>query len=112
MEGDEYQSLGRLNSPVERAKIERELETARRREQQADRLAAQQQVEERLRLQLLDQRCSSCHSAALVQQADRGVLGWRWTVERMRWWHGVELQAGEVAELTAYLARTQGSDEC
>lgn len=122
MAGDDYQSPGRLNSPLERARIERELEAARQREQEAERLATQQQTEERLRLQqqrqqrplgaqLLDQRCSSCHSTALVQQADRGELGWRWTVERMRWWHGVELQAGEAAVLTAYLARTQGSDE-
>lgn len=122
MAGDEYQSPGRVISPVERARIERELESARRREQEAERLATQQQAEERLRVQrqlqqrplgerLLDQRCSSCHSVAIVQQADRGELGWRWTVERMRWWHGAELQTGEAAVLSAFLATKQGSDE-
>lgn len=121
MAGDEYQSQGRLSSPVERARIEHELEAARQLEQEAERLATQQRAEERLRLQqqlqqrplgaqLLDQRCSSCHSAALVQQAERGTLGWRWTVERMRWWHGAELKAGEAVVLTAYLTHTQGSD--
>ena len=122
MAGDEYQSPGRLRSHLERTKIEHELEAARQREQQAERLTTQQQAEERMRLQqqmqqrplgarLLDQRCSTCHSVALVQQADRGELGWRWTVERMRWWHGAELQAGEATVLAAFLARTQGTDE-
>lgn len=122
MGDDEYRSSGSLRTPAERARIERELEAARLRELEAERQAAQRQTEERLRLQqqlqrrpvgaqLLDQRCSSCHSAALVQQADRGELGWRWTVERMRWWHGAELQAGEATVLAAFLARTQGTDE-
>lgn len=122
MGGDEYRSSRVLRTPAERARIERELEAARLRELEAERQARQRQAEEQLRLQrqlqqrpleeqLLDQRCSGCHQAALVRQAVRGELGWRWTVERMRLWHGAELQSGEAAALATFLARTQGSDE-
>lgn len=122
MGGDEYRGSGSRHTPAERARIERELEAARRREFEAERQAQQRQAEERLRLQrqlqqrplgelLLDRRCAGCHQAALVRQAVRGELGWRWTVERMRWWHGARLRSGEAAALATFLARTQGSGE-
>lgn len=122
MGDDEYRSSGSLRAPGARARVERELETARRLELEEERQAEQRQAAERMErqqkllqrpmgAQLLDGRCNSCHSAAIVQQADRGVWGWRWTVERMRWWHGANLQAGEAAILAAFLAQTQGSGE-
>lgn len=122
MGSEEYQSTGRIGSSTQRARTGREIETSQKREQEAERQAAGQRAEEQRQLQmqrqqrplgaqLLEQRCGSCHRAALVQQAVRGELGWRWTVERMRWWHGARLEVGEAAALSAYLASMHGSDD-
>ena len=115
MAGDDYRSPTVLSSPQERARVADELEAERRRMA----LEAEQQQKahasmiERRRLQdelrpvgerLLDAKCTGCHALNTVTSQSKSALGWRWTVERMRWWHGAPLKGGEAAVIAQHLA--------
>lgn len=121
MSGDEYLSGKVITSPTEQARIAKELEAQRlRKAQEAQRLAA----EERARLEreaeawarlppgerLLRERCLACHTLAVADGAARGTIGWRFTVERMRWWHGARLGPGESAAIAEHLQATHPTD--
>jgi len=118
MSGDDYGSTTRLTSPEERRRVEADLEQAR--ERAAAEEAARQQVEmqrqtleaQRLSMRplgerLLDSRCTACHSLNVLDHNLRSPLAWRWTVERMRWWHGAPLSTEEVRQVSAHLARAR-----
>ncbi|MBA4265554.1 MAG: hypothetical protein C0453_10765, partial [Comamonadaceae bacterium] len=120
MSGDDYRSPTVLSSPQERAKVEEELEADRRRlsretEQQqnaqARALALQRQREQQRPLgeRLLDAKCARCHSLDIVRSQSKSALGWRWTVERMRWWHGASLERGEAGVIARQLVQTRGA---
>jgi cytochrome c5 len=115
LSGEEYQGADPPASPAERARIAAEIEAereraameARRRESEArrarERLAAQL-AEGPPGERLTEARCSGCHSvAAVVEGKPRGPLGWRLTIERMRWWHRAALGPGEAVTIAAYL---------
>lgn len=121
MSDDEYRSGKVITSPAEQARVAEELQAQRHREaRDAERLAA----EERAHLEreaedwarrppgerLLRERCSSCHALAVMNGAGRGAIGWRFTVARMRWWHGAKLGPGESAVIAEHLRLTHPTD--
>jgi cytochrome c5 len=118
LSGDDYRSTAPPPDPRTRARIEAELAEARRREaeaaaQQAARLAAEaarraEQARQRpAGERLLEARCTACHALGVLDGAAHGRLGWRWTVERMRWWHGARLARGEATVIVGWLADTR-----
>lgn len=120
MAGDDYRSPSVLSSPQERARVAEELEAERQRmafeaeqqqKAQARAMALQrQQAQQRPPGErLLDAKCTSCHSLDIVKSQHKSRLGWRWTVERMRWWHGASLEWGEAGVITQHLAQTRGA---
>ncbi|MDR7152864.1 hypothetical protein J2W49_004842 [Hydrogenophaga palleronii] len=120
MSGDDYRSPTVLSSPQERAKVAEELEADRLRlsreaeqqqESQARALALQRQREQQRPLgeRLLDAKCTRCHSLDIVRSQSKSALGWRWTVERMRWWHGAALEKGEAGVIARQLVQTRGA---
>ncbi len=120
MSGDDYRSPSVLSSPQERARVAEELEVERQRmvleaeqrqKAQAIAMALQRQREQQRPLgeRLLDEKCTSCHSLGIVKSQNRSGLGWRWTVERMRWWHGVSFEKGEAGVIAQHLAHTHGA---
>lgn len=121
MSDHEYRSGKAITSPAEQARIAKELEAQRLREaRDAERLAA----EERARLEreaeawarlppgerLLRERCTACHPLAVTDGVARGTIGWRFTVERMRWWHGARLGPGEAAAIAEHLRASHPTD--
>lgn len=120
MSGDDYRSPTVLSSPQDRARVARELEAEQQRmvleaEQQekaravAMELRRQREQQRPLGERLLDAKCTSCHSLEIVTSQNKNGFGWRWTVERMRWWHGVSLEKGEAGVIAQYLAQTRGA---
>jgi hypothetical protein len=118
---DQYRSPSTIDSASERARVEAQVESERRRAAvEAARRAAEEQAqrarEEALRAQrpigevLTELRCSACHTLAVTDQVRHGALGWRLVVERMRWLHGARLAPGEAARITAYLHERSGGD--
>jgi len=118
MSDDDYRSQAAPPDAPTRQRLEAELEAARQSEAAtaAQEVAARQAEQARRAAllamrppgeRLLDERCSSCHTLGVLQGLKQGPLGWRWTVERMRWWHGARLQAGEASTITQHLLRTQ-----
>lgn len=117
MSGDDYRSGKALGSPAERERAAMELEAERRREAET---AARREGEVRARAQreeaalarlplgerLMRSRCTACHNLAVTESPRLGRIGWRLTVERMRWWHGAALGAGEAALISGHLHRT------
>ena len=117
MSGDDYRSGKVLGTPAERARAASELEAERRREAE---IAARREADERARLEreaaalarlplgerLLRSRCTACHTLTVTESPRLGRIGWRLTVERMRWWHGAALGAGEAALIAGHLHRT------
>lgn len=119
MSGDDYRSPTVLSSPQERARVAEELEADRERmareaERQQEAYAKWLEVERQREQQrplgerLIDARCTSCHALDVVSAQRMSGLGWRWTVERMRWWHGAALGEGEASVITQHLAQTHG----
>ncbi|MDO9568255.1 MAG: hypothetical protein Q8S96_15855 [Hydrogenophaga sp.] len=114
MSGDDYGSTTRLTSPEERRRVEADLEQARERaaaeEATRQRVETQRQTLEAQRLsmrplgeRLLDSRCTACHALNVLDHNVKSPLAWRWTVERMRWWHGAQLSTEEVRQVSAHL---------
>lgn len=114
MSGDDYGSTTRLTTPEERRRVEADLEQARERaeaedaarrraEVQRQTLEAQRQALRPLGERLLESRCTACHTLNVLDQNDKSPLAWRWTVERMRWWHGAQLSTEEVRQVSAHL---------
>lgn len=113
---DDYRSTQpAVPTAAERRRLAERLEAERRREaeREAARLtaaaaeAARREAEQAARPpgeRLVEARCSACHAPAVLDLALRGRLGWRLTVERMRWWHGAPLEPGEAALISAHLA--------
>lgn len=118
MSDDEYRSRGTaISAPAERDRIAVELEAERLREaQEAERRAAADRARQEAEAaawarqppgeRLARQRCTGCHTLAVTEGVRRGRLGWRLTVERMRWWHGAALGSGEAARVAGHLHRT------
>lgn len=121
LSGDDYVPPAQAPATAaERRRIAEALEADRRREaaeaaarEAAAREAAARESERLARRplgeRLTESRCTACHAPAVVQARRQGPLGWRWTVERMRWWHGAPLAAGEAALIAHHLAATQGA---
>lgn len=120
MSGDDYRSPAVLSSPQERARVAEELEAERKRmaleAEQRQKAQARARALERQRAQqrplgqrLLDARCTACHSLDIVKSQNKSGLGWRWTVERMRWWHGASLERGEAGVIAQHLAQPGGA---
>ena len=57
--------------------------------------------------ELLQDRCTQCHTLDRVQTASKSLAEWQTTVERMRT-KGAQLTEDEVQVLTEYLADTYG----
>lgn len=57
--------------------------------------------------ELLQDRCTRCHTLDRVQTASKSLAEWQTTVERMRA-KGTQLTDDEVQVLTEYLAATYG----
>lgn len=115
MSDEAYRSAAGAVPPAQRSRVEAELAAARASEAAAaalreaqDDLRARELAQQRARRpvaeQLLEARCSGCHAAALVDSARYGSIGWRWTVERMRWWHGAPITASEASSIARHLA--------
>jgi hypothetical protein len=114
MSDEAYRSPAGAVPPAQRSRVEAELQAARASEAAAEALKsaedearARELKAQRARRpvgeQLLEARCSSCHVAALVEGSRYGAIGWRWTVERMRWWHRAPVTAGEAALIARHL---------
>jgi hypothetical protein len=116
MGGDDYRSLAAPPDAATRKRLDAELASERQRE--ADRTARQEaarRAEEARRAallaarplgeRLLDARCTACHTLGVLEGREHGALGWRWTVERMHWWHGAPLGPGEAAVIAEQLYR-------
>lgn len=121
MSGDDYRPPPASTDAAARARAAVALDAERRAAEAAAAVAAERkrqtlaQAETALRqrplgVQLLDARCTACHTLAVSKDGRRGPLGWRVTVERMRWWHGAPLQPGEAALIARHLATTQPAD--
>lgn len=121
MSDEAYRSAKVITNPAEQARVAKELQAQRLREaQDIERLA----TEERARLEreaeawaalppgerLLRERCTVCHTLAVTDGVARGTIGWRFTVERMRWWHGARLGPGESAAIAGHLRATHPTD--
>lgn len=114
--GDEYRSTQPSPAtPAERRRLAEQLEAERRREAEleaaraasAAAYAAQREALRAARppaVRLIETRCGGCHPLELLELEPRGTLGWRFTVERMRWWHGAAASAGEAAVIVRHLA--------
>ncbi|TSE27393.1 hypothetical protein Tsedi_00228 [Tepidimonas sediminis] len=113
---EEYQSQARPLSAVERAELQRRLEQEQA--EAAQRRSRQETLERQRQLalqawlaarpaeeRLLRERCTPCHGLGVVEPARHGRLGWTWTIARMRWWHGAQVDTGEIVRLAAHLAR-------
>lgn len=122
MSEQDYRSATVLKSPAEQSRIAAELEAARVREAEAAerqveqaRLQAQRRAEQLARRplgeQLIDARCTACHTAAVLDGVRRSPWGWRWTVERMRWWHGAKLTTSEAVTLAEHLHERRPAGE-
>lgn len=118
MSGDDYASIKRLATPDEQRRVASELERAQQRTAALEADRAWQEAQRRARAaevqalrplgdRLLDSRCTACHGLNVLDQRARSALGWRWTVERMRWWHGAVLRPEEVAAVASHLSRTR-----
>lgn len=122
MSEDDYRSPGAIVSPAERARTTAELERARREAADAE---ARREAEAKARRQreldaiaslpagerLLRQRCTACHGLAVLDGVSHGPLGWRFVVERMRWWHGAAIDSGEAAVIARHLNRERPADQ-
>jgi hypothetical protein len=118
---DEYRSQQPApTSQAERQRLQEALDAARLRaereraehEQAARAEQARQAAEwarQPLAVRLMQQRCTGCHGLQPIEALRQGPLGWRWTVERMRWWHGAPLQRAEAALLSQHLWQQQGA---
>jgi len=117
---DEYRTQARPLDRMSRQKVDAELERARRADLQrardeaaADAARVARQAAEYaarpLGERLIDARCSACHGRQVLEGKRRSELGWRLTVERMRWWHGAAVRSDEAGVITARLEQTQGS---
>lgn len=115
MSGDDYisttplaspQERRRANAEVEAAKVQAETDASRQRMQEGQRqmLEARRLAQRPLGERLLDSRCVACHSLSVLDHNVKSPLGWRWTVERMRWWHGAKLSTEEVRQVSTHLA--------
>lgn len=118
MSGDDYLPPPASSDATARARAAADLDSERRTAHAAAALAGervrQAQAEAEAALlqrplgtQLLDARCKACHTLAVSQGAQLGPVGWRFTVERMRWWHGAQMQPGEAALIAQHLASTR-----
>lgn len=114
MSDEEYRSPAGTLPPAQRSRVEAEMQAERASEAAAEALKsaedeararelAAQRARRPMGEQLMEARCSSCHVAALVEGSRYGAIGWRWTVERMIWWHGAPVTAGEAALIARHL---------
>jgi hypothetical protein len=119
MSGDDYRSESTWQTPEQATRVARELEAARARAVAEAELEQQRQAEIRRQLQVLreqrplgerltEMRCATCHNLAVIEAAAPRRLGWRWTVERMRWWHGARVSREEAATIASHLDATRG----
>jgi cytochrome c5 len=118
---EDYRSQAGALPPAQRARVEAELRAQRAAEaeaaaaeaarQQARQAAlAAQRAQRPVAEQLLEARCNACHASALVEGSRRGVLGWWWTIQRMRWAHGASVSMTETGQIAAHLAAQQPAD--
>jgi len=93
-----------------RERIAKEAEAARERAEAAAAAAAAEQQAALARessrpagQRLIERRCHGCHAPETFTRDDLTSLGWRLTLWRMEWWHGVALEPGEHRQLHAAL---------
>lgn len=121
MSDQEYRSSAGTVDPARRARVEAELAAARASEAAA---SARREAEESARQRawataqaqrpigerLLEAHCSNCHVPTAVAGIRRGRLGWRWTVERMRWWHGAAIGRHEASVIVEHLVQREPAE--
>jgi mono/diheme cytochrome c family protein len=56
---------------------------------------------------LVEARCGACHGATQIAQAAYGAWGWWFTVQRMRWINGAQIDADEIEPIVGYLSQGQ-----
>lgn len=121
MSDQEYRSNAGAVDPARRARLEAELAAARASEAAAgarreaeegvrQRAWAEAQAQRPMGERLLEAHCSSCHVPTAVTGIRRGWLGWRWTVERMRWWHRAALGRHEARVIVEHLVQREPAD--
>lgn len=112
--GDDYQTRAAPLTDAERRQRERQLRAEQERQAAAERAAAERRrrLQEALAAwraarppgaQLVEQRCTRCHTADVIQPASRGTVGWLWTVARMRL-HGADIDVAQALTVARYLA--------
>lgn len=116
LDSEDYQSRAQPRSPTERAALQLRLQQERAaevmRQEQLERLQHQR---ERMTQAWLDARpaeekwlrakCTRCHGLGVIEPARHGRLGWAWTIARMRWLHGADVELQAIVTLATYLAK-------
>lgn len=117
MGGDDYRSPGAITDAAERQRLAQQLERERAQAAEAEvrresERQARAEAERQRRMarppgeRLVEARCSACHRPDVVDSSRHTPLGWRLVVERMRWWHGADVPASDVAPIVGHLAAT------
>ncbi|MFC2991467.1 hypothetical protein [Halomonas tibetensis] len=103
---EEPPSLSEEELAARRDRIARDMQAARERAEAAAAVqAAQRQASlahEAVRPageRLIERRCHGCHTPETFESDNLTPLGWRLTLWRMEWWHGVALEPGEYRQL-------------
>lgn len=116
LDSEDYQSRAQPRSPTERAALQLRLQQERAaevmRQEQLERLQHQR---ERMTQAWLDARpaeekwlraqCTRCHGLGVIEPARFGWLGWAWTIARMRWLHGADVELQAIGTLASYLTQ-------
>jgi hypothetical protein len=117
MEGSEYLPGGALDARERQALAARIAEEQRREAEAAARreddiraeqarlaaVAARRPLPERL----LEARCGNCHALDVLAAQRHTWLGWHFTLARMRWWNGAEMDFQDMRVLADHLAQRQ-----
>ncbi len=111
-------AVGGTTAPEERERLlkaiaaEREVDAAREKareaaEAQARRRAAAAEALRPREDRLVESLCTKCHTLEQVAAARHTLIGWWFTVARMRWWNGAAMTGEEADLLVAHLAQSQ-----
>jgi len=117
MESSEYLPRGALDA-WERQALSVHIEAERQREAEAEARREDETRAELARLaaaaarrpvaeRLLEARCGGCHAHDVLAAQRHTWLGWHFTLARMRWWNGAEMDLQEMRVLADHLAERQ-----
>lgn len=114
MGGEDYRSDTVIQSEAERARTQALIEAARVREaarEQQREVEALERARDREAAaarrppgeRLMIAHCTACHTLEPVLAVSHSWPGWRFTVDRMRWWNGADVPAAAAAEIVDHL---------